>query len=109
MRESVELKSARYLVEGRLTVLLVDKTAIIAECRGAGSIYRLGYNAVHGWNCSCPAKGRCAHLVALQNVTVQPPGRPASSAYPEVGMNAFVPGSGRATYSSVKTLEPREW
>ena len=25
-----------------------------------------------GWTCSCPALGRCAHVLALQAVTVRP-------------------------------------
>jgi hypothetical protein len=74
--ESVEAKAARYLCERRLTVLQVDKVSIIAECRGSGEIHRCGYNAVHGWHCTCKAKSRCCHRVALQAVTVQPPEMP---------------------------------
>src|SRR5438132_1252323 len=42
-RASVETKGRRYLVEGRLRVLLVGGEPIFAECRGGGELYQLGY------------------------------------------------------------------
>jgi hypothetical protein len=42
-----------------------------------GTVYSLGFDDIGdgdgGWFCSCPAFGRCAHLIALQLVTVRPP------------------------------------
>lgn len=70
MRESVDAKGRRYLVEGRLTVTQLDALSIEAECRGGGAVYELGHNG-EAWWCSCPAIGRCAHLVALQLVSVR--------------------------------------
>ena len=72
-RESAEAKGRRYLVEGRLRLRRVECDLVEADCRGGGAIYQLGHDR-RGWWCSCPARGRCAHLVALQLVTV--PGRP---------------------------------
>ena len=71
-RESLDTKAARYLREGRLVVIRVDRDLIEAECRGSGEVYRLGHHprARPGWWCSCPARGRCCHLAALQAVTV---------------------------------------
>lgn len=64
-RESVEVKARRYLVEGRLVVREVFRDRIAATCRGQGQLYRQGHHPVEGWWCECPARGRCAHLVAL--------------------------------------------
>jgi len=70
-RESVEAKGRRYVVEGRLIVELVDASRVRATCRGAGSVCEVGWTEDSGWWCSCPARGRCAHLVAVQLVTVR--------------------------------------
>lgn len=70
MSESAEAKGRRYLTEGRLTLRKVAAHQIDATCRGSGDIYELGYTRA-GWSCGCPARGRCAHLVALQLVTVR--------------------------------------
>jgi uncharacterized Zn finger protein len=71
MRESAETKGRRYLLEGRLLVERVDSHGIAATCRGNGATYRLGYNGT-AWGCTCPARGVCAHLVAVRLVTVAP-------------------------------------
>ena len=63
-RENAETKARRYLTEGRLIIERVDVGRVEATCRGDAAVYRLGY--VNGrWVCSCPASGRCAHLLAL--------------------------------------------
>lgn len=66
-REDVEAKGRRYLAEGRLVVTLAGGAMIEARCRGTGAVHRLGFDM--GWWCTCPARGRCSHLVALQLVT----------------------------------------
>jgi hypothetical protein len=71
-REDAAAKGRRYLVEGRLVVEAVDGNHIAASCRGNGALYQLGY-VRGGWHCDCPARSRCAHLVALMTVTVAPP------------------------------------
>ncbi len=68
-RENAEAKGKRYLVEGRLVLERVDARTIRATCRGAGEVYRLGFDRT-GWWCSCPARTRCSHLWALMTVTV---------------------------------------
>lgn len=70
-REGVDLKGRRYLSEGRLLVKAVSADHIYAVCRGDGDIYHLTGDR-HGWSCSCPAVGRCCHLIALRLVTVRP-------------------------------------
>jgi len=69
-REAVDEKGRRYLTEGRLRVHTARPGAIVAECRGNGQVYQLGWSAQAGWMCECPARGRCAHLVALELVVV---------------------------------------
>ena len=66
VRESAAVKARRYLAEGRLVVRELDERAgtVRASCRGDGAVYGLGRDA-RGWSCSCPAVGRCAHLLAL--------------------------------------------
>ena len=74
-REDARAKGLRYVTEGRLVVRLVDEGAgvVEADCRGGGAVHRLGHRDCR-WFCSCPARGRCAHLVALQLVVaVEPP------------------------------------
>ena len=69
MRENAASKGRRYLLEGRLIVSAVDCAGIEARCRGAGEIHQLGYRRGRWW-CSCPARGTCSHLTALQLVVV---------------------------------------
>ncbi len=72
-RENAATKARRYVSEGRLVVDLVANGEVRARCRGDGAIYRLGYRNGR-WACSCPALGRCSHLVAL-GLVVAPEGR----------------------------------
>lgn len=71
-RENATLKAHRLLVEGRLTVRSVDGDYVHATCRGdTAGLYDLGHDPTLGeWRCTCPAKGRCSHLIALQLVVV---------------------------------------
>jgi uncharacterized Zn finger protein len=82
-RGSAEEKGRKLLAEGRLTVRfrsseengsLAAVFPIVAECRGdSGVVYTLGFDTrSHEWHCTCPARGRCSHLVALQLVTLEP-------------------------------------
>lgn len=65
-REDAQTKGRRYLTEGRLTVQWKTESVVLATCKGAGATYELGYRKE--WQCDCPAKGMCAHLVALMLV-----------------------------------------
>ena len=76
MREDAKTRGRLLLAEGRLRVLDVDEYggSATAECRSnSGAVYTLGRSEETGWFCSCPAKTRCAHLVALQLVVVLEP------------------------------------
>jgi uncharacterized Zn finger protein len=68
-RENAAVKARRYVAEGRLTVELVADGEVRARCRGDGAIYRLTYEDGR-WSCTCPALGRCSHLMALGLVVV---------------------------------------
>jgi hypothetical protein len=75
VRENVEDKGRRYLVEGRLRVVSAGSRdgRIVAECRGSDRTYVLGYDPYkRQWRCTCQARGRCSHLVSLQLVTTAP-------------------------------------
>jgi hypothetical protein len=79
-RETVEAKAHRYLAEGRLVVTKVDADLVTAYCRGQGELYQLGHDPGRGWWCNCPVRtDRCAHLIALQTVTIRrAPAAPAA-------------------------------
>ena len=72
-RETIESKGRRFLVEGRLVVTHVLGNHVTAVCHGDSGGYDLGHDPRRpgGWWCACPARGECAHLVALQLVTVR--------------------------------------
>jgi uncharacterized Zn finger protein len=71
-RESVVAKAARYLLEGRLTVLRRDGDLVEAVCHGTHGVYELGHDPDRPgvWHCSCPSAGRCSHVTALMLVVV---------------------------------------
>jgi hypothetical protein len=75
VRESVERKAERYLAERRLTIDVVSAGLIAATCRSDGVAYSVGWTPSAGWTCSCPARGRCAHLLALKLVAVRSEGQ----------------------------------
>ncbi len=71
-RESVATKGERYLLIGRLTVVAASPDSFRALVKGdSGHQYQVIHDAGY-WQCSCPARGRCAHLVAAMRVTALP-------------------------------------
>jgi hypothetical protein len=72
--ENFREKGRRYVAEGRLRILELNEAdgVAVADCRGDGAIWSLGYDS-RGWWCSCPAKTRCAHLIALGLVSALEP------------------------------------
>jgi len=69
-RENARTKAARYLLEGRVVVRHVDATEVRAQVRGR-EIYTVEHAPGRGWDCTCPARGRCAHIIACSNVTAR--------------------------------------
>lgn len=66
--EAVAAKARRILAEGGLLVIRVDGDLAEALVRGDGGTYETRHDP-GGWHCSCPARGRCAHALALRLVT----------------------------------------
>jgi uncharacterized Zn finger protein len=67
-RETDESKGRRYVQDGRLVVLRAARDQVDAICRGSGEFHRISYRR-GDWACSCPARGVCSHLVAVQLCT----------------------------------------
>lgn len=68
MRENAAAKARRYLVEGRVTVEHVHAHEVTATVRGDGERHHVAWRPGAGWSCTCPARGRCAHLRAVGHV-----------------------------------------
>lgn len=67
-RENALAKGERYLLSGRLTIRLVTPERIEADVKGdSGHTHRVIFDDGL-WACSCPAKQRCAHLIALRGL-----------------------------------------
>ncbi len=66
--ESATTKAKRYLAEGRVIVSRVEPGRVDATVRGDAALWRVTYRH-GGWNCPCPARSRCAHLLALGLIT----------------------------------------
>ena len=71
MRESAYVKSRRYLVEGRVILVRVTTSTALAHVRGDGAVHTV-IAAPHIWTCTCPARGRCCHQLAVGLVTAIP-------------------------------------
>lgn len=67
MREDAQTKSRRLLVEGRVVITAVAGSHVEARVRGDGVIHDVTANG-DAWSCSCPARGRCSHLLAVGHV-----------------------------------------
>lgn len=63
-RENAAAKAARYLVAGRVVVTAVSPGRARAVVRGDGRLYRVTVNGPD-WTCTCPARGRCSHQLAV--------------------------------------------
>ena len=68
MRENAATKARRYLVEGRIVLDRLDPNGVTATARGDGQLYRMGWDHNRGWWCTCEARSRCSHLMALGSV-----------------------------------------
>jgi uncharacterized Zn finger protein len=78
-REDAATKARRLLGEGRITLVQLGPTHLMARARGdSGMEYRVTWeagagatgSAPPGWHCNCEARGRCSHIRAVQLVTV---------------------------------------
>jgi hypothetical protein len=72
--ETTAAKACRYLLAGALTVTRVAGDVVDAVIEADTGTYQLGRDPAR-WHCTCPARGRCSHVLALRMVTVRRPGR----------------------------------
>jgi uncharacterized Zn finger protein len=72
-RETTTAKARRYLAEARVTVTRVEGDVADAVVRGDTGEHHVGHEPARGWHCTCPARGRCAHITALRLVTIRRP------------------------------------
>jgi hypothetical protein len=78
-RESLREKALRYIADGRLQVVWVDRERVEAHVR-SDTTHTVGYQR-GGWRCDCEAHRygqRCSHLAAVQLVCRRPTREPAS-------------------------------
>jgi hypothetical protein len=75
VRENATAKANRILAEGRLVVRELDEYGgtVTADCRGDAAVHSLGRDEAGRWFCSCKARGRCSHLLALGSVVAVEP------------------------------------
>jgi hypothetical protein len=71
-RENASTKAMRYLVEGRVQIAHCGPDGVQAFVRGSGHLHRVEHRSDQPWTCTCPAKSRCSHLLAVQHVVVAP-------------------------------------
>lgn len=60
-------KAKQYLGAGSVKVLALDASRASVQVTGSGN-YLLQFNGA-GWQCSCPAKTECAHILACKLIT----------------------------------------
>ena len=60
----MNVKARCYLVDGRLSIEHADAEAVRASACGSDAVYLVGYGG-GVCSCNCPARDRCAHLVAV--------------------------------------------
>lgn len=67
-RETARAKADRLLVEGRLVIVEVSRSLVVARVRGEGAIHQCGWQGGN-WHCSCPVRtDQCSHLHAVRRV-----------------------------------------
>lgn len=63
-RENAADKARRYLVEGRVIITAAGPGYVRARVRGDGAVHQV-HDDSRGRICDCPARGLCAHLLAV--------------------------------------------
>lgn len=69
-RETVREKAGRLLLEGRVLIVSVGASGVVAHVRGESGLYVTSW-AAGLWSCSCPHIGRsdCSHVLAVKRIT----------------------------------------
>ena len=63
-RESAASKARRYLAEGRVVLVHVERGHATAVVRGDGAMHHVTVRGA-SWTCTCPARTRCSHQQAV--------------------------------------------
>jgi uncharacterized Zn finger protein len=67
-RETIHEKALRYLRERRVRVTRAQRQRVHARIRGERDVYDASFKRdARSW-CTCPARVKCAHLLALELV-----------------------------------------
>jgi uncharacterized Zn finger protein len=70
-REGARDRAVRLLAERRVLITRVLPTSVRAFVRGdSGELREVTWDSRHGWACSCPAIGLCAHGHAVASVVL---------------------------------------
>ena len=68
-RENSETRALRLLLEGRVAIRSVGLRGVLAFVKGdSGSLRTVRFDPGLEWQCSCPARGKCAHVRAVMHV-----------------------------------------
>jgi uncharacterized Zn finger protein len=68
-RENAQSKGLRYLASGRVLIRRAGPDHVEATVRGNGYLWRVEYRD-GWWRCDCPARSKCAHRYAVEQVVV---------------------------------------
>ena len=67
----IELKANRLLGNRAVQIKFCTEGVISAAVRGDSGIHEIRWTRNQGWDCSCPAYGRCSHVLAVASVTMR--------------------------------------
>jgi uncharacterized Zn finger protein len=71
MRENARTRAIRLLAEGRVLIVRVLPTSVLAYVRGdSGELRTVTWDPRRGFRCDCPAIGMCAHGHAVSSVVL---------------------------------------
>ncbi len=48
-----------------MIIASVVRNTVAASVRGDGVVHQVRHDSTRGWTCTCPAMGRCSHLLAV--------------------------------------------
>ncbi|MGI8775305.1 MAG: hypothetical protein ACR2KQ_09910 [Actinomycetota bacterium] len=68
-RENAASKGLRYLIQGRVQIRRAGSDHVEATVRGNGRAWTVEYRD-GWWRCDCPARSKCAHRHAVEQVVV---------------------------------------
>jgi len=70
-RATVVEKADRLRSEARVQIKWATDQLVQAAVRGDSGVWDCRWTRLQGWSCSCPAYGRCSHVLAVASVTMR--------------------------------------